>query len=75
METDLRNEKINYKIREHSVQKIPYIVVVGRKEAEERKVALRQFGTKNQEILTVDEALIRLPKEALPPDLREETSA
>nr|WP_293612752.1 threonine--tRNA ligase [Ponticaulis sp.] len=75
VETDLRNEKINYKIREHSVQKIPYIVVVGRKEAEERKVALRQFGTKNQEILTVDEALIRLPKEALPPDLREETSA
>ncbi|HBH89317.1 MAG TPA: threonine--tRNA ligase, partial [Hyphomonadaceae bacterium] len=66
-----RNEKINYKIREHSHQKIPYIAVVGRKEAEERKVALRQFGTKNQELLSLDEALVRLPAEATPPDLRE----
>ncbi|HBJ91642.1 MAG TPA: threonine--tRNA ligase, partial [Hyphomonadaceae bacterium] len=71
VETDMRNEKINYKIREHSHQKIPYIAVVGRKEAEERKVALRQFGTKNQELLSLDEALVRLPAEATPPDLRE----
>ncbi len=74
VETDMRNEKINYKIREHSHQKIPYIAVVGRKEAEERKVALRQFGTKNQEVLSLDEALVRLPAEATPPDLREQNT-
>ena len=44
VETDLRNEKIGYKVREHSLQKIPVIAVVGRKEAEERKVALRRLG-------------------------------
>lgn len=69
VEIDLRNEKINYKIREHSHQKIPYIAVVGKREAEERTVALRQFGTKNQEILSLDETKARLGQEALPPDL------
>ncbi|MFC6197636.1 threonine--tRNA ligase [Ponticaulis profundi] len=69
VEIDLRNEKINYKIREHSHQKIPYIAVVGKREAEERTVALRQFGTKNQEILPLDETKARLGQEALPPDL------
>ncbi|WP_020648450.1 threonine--tRNA ligase [Solimonas variicoloris] len=59
-ETDLRNEKINYKIREHALQKIPVIVVVGRKEAEERKLTLRFRGEEQQETLSLDEAVQRL---------------
>ena len=70
VELDLRNEKINYKVREHSVMKVPYIAVIGRKEAEERTLALRQFGTKNQRMMSLDEALVQLPEEALAPDLR-----
>ena len=49
--TDLRNEKINYKIREHSVQKVPVIAVVGRKEAEEKTVTLRRLGEERQQTL------------------------
>jgi len=59
-ETDLRNEKINYKIREHATQKVPVIVVVGRKEAEERTVTLRFRGEERQETLPLDEAIQRL---------------
>jgi threonyl-tRNA synthetase len=59
-EPDLRNEKINYKIREHSHQKIPVIAVVGRKEAEERTVTLRRLGTEQQETLSLDEAVAKL---------------
>lgn len=72
VETDLRNEKINYKIREHSVGKVPVIAVVGRREAEERKVALRRLGDENrqQEIMSLDQAKAILSQEALPPDLR-----
>lgn len=70
VETDLRNEKINYKIREHSMQKVPVIAVVGGREAEERTIALRQFGTKDQIVLSLDEAITRLTEEALAPDLR-----
>jgi threonyl-tRNA synthetase len=70
VETDLRNEKINYKVREHSVAKVPVIAVVGRREAEEGKVALRYLGSDGQTILTVEEAVARLTQEALPPDLR-----
>tara|TARA_B100000678_G_scaffold57471_1_gene46268 strand:+ start:17425 stop:19410 length:1986 start_codon:yes stop_codon:yes gene_type:complete len=69
VELDLRNEKINYKIREHSVQKVPYIAVVGKKEAEDNSVALRQFGSKQQIVLEMPEAVDRLKTEALPPDL------
>ncbi len=69
VELDLRNEKVGYKIREHSLQKIPVIAVVGRKEAEERKVALRRLGGDAQQVLTLDEALTALVQEALPPDL------
>jgi threonyl-tRNA synthetase len=68
--TDLRNEKINYKIREHSLQKIPVIAVVGAKEAEERKLALRRFGSQAQEVVTLDAAAKFLVEEALPPDLK-----
>ena len=70
VETDLRNEKINYKIREHSVAKIPAIAVVGRKEAEEGKVAIRRLGSQDQLIVTVEEAIALLTAEATPPDLR-----
>jgi threonyl-tRNA synthetase len=70
VETDLRNEKINYKIREHSLSKTPVIAVVGRREAEEGKVALRRLGSDGQQILTLDEALNVLATEALPPDVR-----
>lgn len=71
VETDLRNEKINYKIREHSLAKVPNLLVVGKREAEEGKVALRVLGSDQpQLILTLDEAIERLKEEATPPDLR-----
>jgi threonyl-tRNA synthetase len=69
VELDLRNEKINYKVREHSLIKVPVLAVVGRREAEERKVALRRFGSDGQEILSLDEAATRLASEASPPDV------
>jgi len=68
-EIDLRNEKINYKVREHSVAKVPVILVVGKREAEEKTVALRRLGGKDQEVLALDEALTMLKAEALAPDL------
>ena len=64
---DLRNEKINYKIREHSLTKTPQIWVVGRKEAEEAKVAIRHFGAEAQEILALDEAIRKITEESAPP--------
>ncbi|ASK89927.1 threonine--tRNA ligase [Sphingorhabdus sp. SMR4y] len=73
VEADLRNEKINYKVREHSVGKVPNILVVGMREAEEGKVALRRLGQKEQEFLTLDEAVAKLKEEALPPDLKSAT--
>ena len=69
VEVDLRNEKINYKIREHSLAKVPVIAVVGRREAEEGKVALRRLGSDRQEILTLGEAVNVLATEATPPDI------
>jgi threonyl-tRNA synthetase len=60
VETDLRNEKINYKIREHSLQKVPVIVVVGRKEAEEKTVTLRRLGTERQETMSLTDAITQL---------------
>jgi threonyl-tRNA synthetase len=70
VETDLRNEKINFKVREHSLARTPVIAVVGRKEAEEGKVALRRLGGEAQTVLSVDEALAQLAAEAAPPDLQ-----
>jgi threonyl-tRNA synthetase len=67
VEIDLRNEKINYKVRELSLAKVPLIAVVGRREAEERKVALRRLGGKEQEILALDEAVAKVSAEAAPP--------
>jgi threonyl-tRNA synthetase len=69
VETDLRNEKINYKVREHSLAKVPALLVVGKREAEEGKVALRRLGSQAQEVMTLAEAVQRLAAEATPPDL------
>jgi threonyl-tRNA synthetase len=69
-ESDLRNEKINYKVREHSLAKVPHILVVGKREAEEGKVTIRTLGSKDQQILSLEEALVQLTKDATPPDLR-----
>jgi threonyl-tRNA synthetase len=71
VETDLRNEKINYKVREHSLAKVPNLLVVGKREAEERTVALRVLGSDaRQEVLGLDALAERLKAEATPPDLR-----
>jgi len=75
VETDLRNEKINYKVREHSLTKTPVICVVGRKEAETGQVALRHLGSDGQTILTLQEALSALTHQATPPDLVEPAAA
>ena len=67
--TDFRNEKINYKVREHSLQKVPVILVCGMREAEERSVNMRRLGSQNQTSLTLDDAIQQLRSEATPPDL------
>ena len=67
---DLRNEKINYKVREHSVGKVPVILVVGRREAEEGTVSIRRLGGREQETALLEQAVIGLLAEAMPPDLR-----
>ncbi|MGB2572647.1 MAG: His/Gly/Thr/Pro-type tRNA ligase C-terminal domain-containing protein, partial [Henriciella sp.] len=63
-------EKINYKVREHSVQKVPVIAVVGAREAESGAVALRRFGSKAQSVVSLEDAIRDLSAEALAPDLR-----
>ena len=70
VEADTRNEKINYKVREHSVAKVPHLLVVGMREAEEGKVAIRSLGSDGQRIMTLEEAIDMLKHEATPPDLR-----
>ena len=70
VEADTRNEKINYKVREHSVAKVPHLLVVGMREAEEGKVAIRSLGSVGQHIMTLEEAIDMLKHEATPPDLR-----
>ena len=70
VELDASNQKIQAKIRDHSLHHVPNILVVGRKEAEERKVALRRLGGAAQEILSLEEAIVLLKTEATPPDLR-----
>ena len=68
VEADLRNEKINYKVREHSLVKVPVLLVVGRKEAAERTVSIRRLGSPDQKTMTLDEALKALAAEAVTPD-------
>jgi threonyl-tRNA synthetase len=69
-ETDLRNEKINYKVREHSLAKVPVMLVAGKKEAAERTVTVRRLGVEAQQTLSLDAAIAALKAEATPPDLR-----
>ena len=71
-DADLRNEKINYKVREHSVQKVPVILVVGKREMEEGQVNMRRLGSQNQTAMKLDEAIAALKDEAMAPDLRRE---
>ena len=71
VESDLRNEKINYKVREHSLAKVPLLLVVGKREADERSVALRRLGSEDrQQMISLDEAVAMIAAEAVPPDLR-----
>jgi threonyl-tRNA synthetase len=69
-EIDLRNEKINYKVREHSLAKIPALLAVGRKEAETHTVSIRRFGSEGQKVMATDEAISALVDEATPPDIK-----
>ena len=69
VQLDTRNEKINAKVRDHSLQKVPVLLVVGRKESEAKTVALRRFGSDANEVLPLAEAVARLTGEAMPPDM------
>jgi threonyl-tRNA synthetase len=64
VEVDLRNEKINYKVREHSLQKVPVLIAVGKREVEERTVSIRRLGSKGQEVLGLEDAARRLKEDA-----------
>ena len=70
VDSDLRNEKINYKVREHSLAKVPVLLVVGKKEGADRTVSIRRLGKESQEVIPLDAALKSLAEEATPPDLR-----
>jgi threonyl-tRNA synthetase len=70
VETDLRNEKIGYKVREHSLAKVPVILAVGTRDAEARNVSMRRLGSQDQKVLSLDDAVASLKDEATPPDLR-----
>ena len=71
VETDLRNEKINYKVREHSLAKVPLLLVVGKREADEGTVAIRRLGSdEHQKMMSVDEAVESIASEIVPPDMR-----
>jgi threonyl-tRNA synthetase len=70
VETDTRNEKINYKVREHSLAKVPHLLVVGKREAEEGTVAVRTLGAEHQKVMPLAEAIAMLRSEGTPPDLR-----
>src|SRR5690349_15205982 len=69
-ELDLRNEKINYKVREHSLAKVPVLLVVGKREEKERTVSLRRLGKEAQEVMPLDRAIALLAEEGTPPDLK-----
>jgi threonyl-tRNA synthetase len=72
---DLRNEKINYKVREHSLAKVPALLVVGKKESAERLVSIRRLGSEGQQVLPLDAALKALADEAVPPDVKRAQTA
>ena len=70
VETDLRNEKISYKVREHSVMKVPFILAIGEREAEAGTVALRRLGSNDQQVLDANETILMLRDESLAPDMQ-----
>jgi threonyl-tRNA synthetase len=70
VDADLRNEKIGYKVREHSLAKVPVILAVGTRDAEARNVSIRRLGSQDQTVMALDEAVAALGTEAVPPDLR-----
>jgi threonyl-tRNA synthetase len=72
VETDLRNEKINYKVREHSVAKVPVILVAGKREMEEGTLNVRRLGSQTQQSLKLEEVIRLLTEEATPPDMKRE---
>ena len=72
VETDLRNEKINYKVREHSVAKVPVILVAGKREVEEGTLNVRRLGSQTQQSMKLEEVIRLLSEEATPPDVRRE---
>jgi threonyl-tRNA synthetase len=74
-EADLRNEKINYKVREHSLAKVPHLLVVGKREAEQGTVAIRSLGSEGQRVMPLADAIAWLRDEATPPDLRTAAAA
>ena len=74
-ESDTRNEKINYKVREHSLAKVPVILVVGNREAEEGTVSMRRLGSQQSQSMTLDDAIAMLAEEATPPDVKRARSA
>ena len=74
-EADLRNEKINYKVREHSMAKVPVLLVAGKREAEEGTVSVRRLGSQKQEVMSLFAAVQALVDEAVPPDLRQHQKA
>ncbi|MGE3831524.1 MAG: threonine--tRNA ligase, partial [Parvibaculaceae bacterium] len=75
VETDLRNEKINYKVREHSHAKVPVILVAGKREMEEGTLSIRRLGSQAQQSLSLDEVIRQLTDEATPPDIRRKRTA
>ena len=75
VEAVLRNEKINYKVREHSLAKVPALLVVGKKESAERTVSIRRLGREDQQVMPLDAALKALSEEAVPPDVRRARAA
>jgi threonyl-tRNA synthetase len=74
-ELDVRNEKINYKVREHSTQKVPLLFVVGKREAEEGTVSVRRLGSEGQKVMPAMDAIVALLAEATPPDLQQKVRA
>ena len=68
-EADVRNEKINYKVREHSLGKVPVILACGMREVEEKTLSVRRLGEKHSSVQTLEEVAVALAKEATPPDL------
>jgi threonyl-tRNA synthetase len=74
-ELDTRNEKINYKVREHSMQKVPLLFVVGKREAEEGTVSVRRLGVEGQNVVKASDAIVDVMAEATPPDLKRTAAA